>query len=224
MAPTATRAAVSRALARSRMLRMSSCPYFTTPARSAWPGRGRVTRGRSTPSHVSRRLGLDGHRPLPVLPILVRDDERNRAARGDAEADAAQDLRAIGLDRHATPAPVPGLTTAELRRDAIEVERETRRKPFEDRDERLAMRLTGGEKSQHRGLILSEKSAHSFGPETAHRACFRARDKGRDLARRRACSDERTVRHRIWWPIGSWWRSTDHPVARWTWRRATTSC
>ena len=47
--PIATRAAVSRALARSRTLRMSSWPYFTTPARSAWPGRGRVTTGRSAP-------------------------------------------------------------------------------------------------------------------------------------------------------------------------------
>ena len=49
MAPTATRAAVSRALARSRTLRISVWSYFTTPARSTWPGRGRVTAGRSWP-------------------------------------------------------------------------------------------------------------------------------------------------------------------------------
>ena len=42
-APIATRAAVSRALARSRMGRASVCPYFCMPARSAWPGRGRVS-------------------------------------------------------------------------------------------------------------------------------------------------------------------------------------
>ncbi len=42
-APTATRAAVSRALARSSTLRTSSKSYFTMPARSAWPGRNRVT-------------------------------------------------------------------------------------------------------------------------------------------------------------------------------------
>ena len=46
MAPAATRAAVSRALARSRMSRMSARPYLATPARSAWPGRGRVTGAR----------------------------------------------------------------------------------------------------------------------------------------------------------------------------------
>src|SRR5207245_1154109 len=40
---TATRAVVSRALERSRTLRMSRWPYFMAPARSAWPGRGRVT-------------------------------------------------------------------------------------------------------------------------------------------------------------------------------------
>ena len=40
-APAATRAAVSRALARSSTLRTSLKPYLWRPARSAWPGRGR---------------------------------------------------------------------------------------------------------------------------------------------------------------------------------------
>ncbi len=44
-APPATRAAVSRALARSSTLRMSVKPNFWAPARSAWPGRGRWTSG-----------------------------------------------------------------------------------------------------------------------------------------------------------------------------------
>ncbi len=39
-APAATRAAVSRAEARSSTLRTSVNPYFWRPARSAWPGRG----------------------------------------------------------------------------------------------------------------------------------------------------------------------------------------
>ena len=46
-APPATRAAVSRALARSRMLRTSPVRYFHVPTRSAWPGRGRCTSGTS---------------------------------------------------------------------------------------------------------------------------------------------------------------------------------
>src|SRR5664280_1557767 len=40
---TATRAAVSRAEARSSTGRASSKPYLRIPARSAWPGRGRVS-------------------------------------------------------------------------------------------------------------------------------------------------------------------------------------
>ena len=49
MAPAATRAAVSRALARSRMSRTSSRAYLAMPARSACPGRGRVTGARLAP-------------------------------------------------------------------------------------------------------------------------------------------------------------------------------
>ena len=41
-APSATRAAVSRALARSKIARASSRSYFCMPTKSAWPGRGRV--------------------------------------------------------------------------------------------------------------------------------------------------------------------------------------
>ena len=41
--PAATRAAVSRAEARSSTSRASSKPYFCIPARSAWPGRGWVS-------------------------------------------------------------------------------------------------------------------------------------------------------------------------------------
>ncbi len=42
IAPKATRAAVSRALALSRIGRASSKSYFCIPTKSAWPGRGRV--------------------------------------------------------------------------------------------------------------------------------------------------------------------------------------
>ena len=48
---------------------------------------------------LGRRRRLDRHRALPVLPVLVRNEQRDRRAGRDAVADAAQDLRAIGLDR-----------------------------------------------------------------------------------------------------------------------------
>ena len=41
--PAATRAAVSRAEARSSTSRASSKPYLCMPGRSAWPGRGWVS-------------------------------------------------------------------------------------------------------------------------------------------------------------------------------------
>src|SRR4051812_49455100 len=44
-APAATRAAVSRADARSSVSRQSVVSHFTEPARSAWPGRGRCSGG-----------------------------------------------------------------------------------------------------------------------------------------------------------------------------------
>ena len=56
-APAATRAVVSRALARSRMSRASPRSYLRTPTRSAWPGRGRVTRRRRELAGSARRRG-----------------------------------------------------------------------------------------------------------------------------------------------------------------------
>ena len=43
IAPSATREAVSRALARSRIGLASSKSYFCIPTKSAWPGRGLVS-------------------------------------------------------------------------------------------------------------------------------------------------------------------------------------
>ncbi len=72
--PRATRAAVSRALARSRIGRASSKPYFCMPTRSAWPGRGRVraalraSASSSTGSTGSAAITLShlGHSVLPT--------------------------------------------------------------------------------------------------------------------------------------------------------------
>ena len=66
---------------------------------------------------------FDGHRALPVLPILVRDQQRNRPAGGQAAAHTAQHLSAIGFDRHPAPASVAGLPAAQLVRHRIEVDR-----------------------------------------------------------------------------------------------------
>ncbi len=96
-----------------------------------------------------RRRGFDGHRALPVLPVAVRNRERDRAPGRHAVADAAQRLRAIRFDRHATPAAVPALSPAQLRGDRVEVDGEAGGHAFENHHERGSVRFAGGQKSQH---------------------------------------------------------------------------
>ncbi len=75
--PAATRAAVSRALARSRIGRRSSVPYLSIPARSACPGRGSVigstadsgsqTAMRSADQFGKSRFAISSVRGLPIV-------------------------------------------------------------------------------------------------------------------------------------------------------------
>ncbi len=75
--PAATRAAVSRALARSRIGRRSSVPYLSIPARSAWPGRGSVigstaalgaqTAIRSSAQFGKSRFAISSVSGLPIV-------------------------------------------------------------------------------------------------------------------------------------------------------------
>src|SRR6266508_14581 len=67
--PAATRAAVSLALARSKTFRTSSNPYFMTPARSAWPGRGRVSLspGSVSPSTAIRSRYFSSHSAFSIV-------------------------------------------------------------------------------------------------------------------------------------------------------------
>ena len=57
--------------------------------------------------------------------------------------------RAVGFDRHPAAAAVAALAPAELGGERVEVDREAGGHAFEDRDERLAVRLAGSQKSQH---------------------------------------------------------------------------
>ena len=128
---------------------------------------------------IRRRVGRHMHRALPVFPILVGNHERDRRARCDAAPDTARGLRPVRLDGHAASAAVAALPPAQLRGHRVEIDREAGRNAFEDRDERLTMRLAGGEKSQHSSHILSEKIA---APGRAHGL------QSRDRERRRSCS------------------------------------
>ena len=141
-APPATRAAVSRALARSSTLRTSVKPNFQTPARSAWPGPREVHLG-----HV----GLDRPRVHPLLPVgvvAVGDLEGDRAAERAAVADAGGDLGGVLLDLHAPAAAVAELAARHVVVDRVAVELEARGEALDDGGEAGPVALPGGDDAQ----------------------------------------------------------------------------
>ena len=148
--PSATRAAVSRALARSSTGLASWCPYFCIPARSAWPGRGRVSgaaRPRSSRRPGGHRVGR--HHRVPLGPLGVADADRDRPAERHAVPHAAGDLRLVLLELHprapAVPGPAPGQRGGHVRGADLDA----RGQAFADRDERPPVRLSRGQPAQH---------------------------------------------------------------------------
>ena len=166
-APAATRAAVSRALARSSTLRTSRWPNFRAPPRSAWPGRGRCD---------LVDLGLDRPRVHPLLPvrvIAVRDQERDRAAERAPVTDARAHLDRVALDLHPPAAAVTELAARQLAVDPLAVELEPRGQPLDDGDEPGPVRLAGGckLKSAILRLMLTQSGARlTIGSGAAHMA------------------------------------------------------
>ena len=125
-APTATRAAVSRALARSSTLRTSSNPYFCAPTRSACPGRGRVRRCagifRALDRHEVRVLRLE---------LDVRDRDGHRGARGSSRGERPSGSR---TGRPRTAAGRPGRSrdaAGQLRGDLLRDDAHPRREPLQ---------------------------------------------------------------------------------------------
>ena len=113
--PAATRDAVSRALARSSTSRTSVCPYLRAPARSAWPGRGRVTSARLAPVAPS---GISFSTCI-VCCQLTQSRLRMSMAIGAPVvrplAHARENLGAVAFDLHAAAASVAALAPPQLR-------------------------------------------------------------------------------------------------------------
>ena len=89
------------------------------------------------------------HRLLPVHPVAIADEHGDGRARRASAPDAGQHLDLVALDLHAAAATVAALPSLELRVDGGDVEGQARGNTVERHDERLAVRLAGGEKSQH---------------------------------------------------------------------------
>ena len=155
--PAATREAVSRALARSSTSRTSVCPYFSAPARSAWPGRGRVTSARLAPVAPS---GISFSTCI-VCCQLTQSRLRMSIAIGAPVVrplrTPGQDLGAVAFDLHAPAAAVAALAAPQLPVEPVDVDLEAGRHAVDGDDERLAVRLAGAEKSEHSRSFYTKK-------------------------------------------------------------------
>ena len=152
--PSATRAAVSRAEARSSTGRASSNPYFCMPARSACPGRGLVSG--ALRASAAQRLGgcfvlrrVGSHDLLPLRPLGVADLHGERTAHRDAVTHPAEQRDLVLLELHPRAAAVAEAAAGELGGDVGRGHRNTCRQSFEDGNQGGTMRFTCGEPAQH---------------------------------------------------------------------------
>src|SRR4029077_10713186 len=129
---------------------------------------------------------------LPVLPVLVRDQQADGTTHRDAATDTGENLRAVGLDRHAPAAAVAALTAPQLRGDGVEIDGEAGGHAVQHRHERLAVRLASGEKSEHdpinsiRSFYTAQRCAHHFATRDLSREIARVSLPPRPVGRTRA--------------------------------------
>jgi hypothetical protein len=162
MAPAATRAAgLARARALEHIANVGAI-VFDGACQIGVPGTRPRHHGPQRSGGACRRLILRMHRLLPVLPVLVAYQQRDRRAQRFARSYAGQNLGFVGFDRHTPSAPVPALTPLELLGDGVEIDMKPGRHALENHDQAFAVGLTGGEKTQHCLVILYEVSAASW--------------------------------------------------------------
>ncbi len=134
---------------------------------------GEVGMARSRPRHVGtilgagralRHLRLDVHRLLPVHPVAIANEQGDGCAGGDAVAHAGEDLGAVAFDLHAPAAAVAALATTELQVERVDIELKARGHAVDRDDERLAVRLARGQKSEHSFVILYDPPSPSGRP------------------------------------------------------------
>ena len=96
------------------------------PCQIGVPGTWPRYRGATRTRGVSRRVRTDVHRLLPVLPVAIADEHRDRAAERDTLADAAKDLRRVGLDLHAPAAAIAQLSAPQVVCEQVLIDRQAR--------------------------------------------------------------------------------------------------
>ena len=158
--PAATRAAVSRADARSSTLRTSSWPYLSAPARSPCPGRTRVTGvDRLSPPSIAAASAAASSstaaRPAsPASSSPSRDWRRaaGSASRASGRAGRRPTIsRAVVLDLLARAAAVAALAAGQVDPEVRLGQREARRHALDDHAERPAVGLARGQEAERLG-------------------------------------------------------------------------
>ena len=93
------------------------------------------------------------HLLVPLRPLGVADLDRHRRAERAAVADAAEEPDLVLLEAHAGTAAVAEAAAGELARDVFDRDGSPAGQALDDHDERLAVRLTGGQEAQHRSTV-----------------------------------------------------------------------
>ena len=154
---------------------------------------------------VVARRGI--HDLLPVLPVAIVDEHRDRRPERLAGAHAGQKLDRVLLDLHAAPAAVALLAARELGVDVVRKQRNARRHSFENADEgwpcdspavvkRRGMRGSG-KRERRRGVKPRHHAARLRRPSALH-ARIRANHgrSGLDVAGRQVDDDQPLRAHR----------------------------
>ena len=117
---------------------------------------------------------LDVHCLLPVDPVAIANQQRDRRAGRPAMANPGEDLHPVAFDGHPSPASVTPLAPPKLVVECVDIEFKARRHPVNGDDQCLAVRLTRSEKSQHAGsFYLSCVGRWSHPPAGAREATVR---------------------------------------------------
>ena len=96
---------------------------------------------------------LDRHHLAPILPVLVHEEERDRAAQRLAAPHAREDADAVVLDLHPPAAPIAMLPPRKIRIHVVLEQGQPRGHPLDDRHQPLPMRLPRRQKPNQHFLL-----------------------------------------------------------------------
>ena len=152
MAPAATRAAVSRAEARSSTSRASVKPYFCMPARSAWPGRGWVSGVAVSPGAGDiSSVHFRSHSELPIS--MATGEPSVRPWRMPVSS-----CELVLLEAHPGATAEAQTAPGQLGLEVLLQDRQPGGQPLDHDDEGLAVGLTSGQVPEHPPTIRAEVS------------------------------------------------------------------